>query len=75
VGIAFQEGEHILIADTPEAFASAVVQVLTDRNAGDRLRAAGRRWAEERYDWRRIYGAWDEVYQRLLAGTMSGGHR
>ena len=74
-GIAFREGEHILIADTPEAFASAVVQVLADRNVGDRLRAAGRRWVEERYDWRRIYGAWDGVYQRLLAGTMPGGHR
>jgi glycosyltransferase involved in cell wall biosynthesis len=74
-GIAFQEGENILIADAPEAFASAVVQVLTDGNAGDRLRAAGRRWAEEHYDWRRIYGAWDEVYQRLLAGTMPCGYR
>jgi glycosyltransferase involved in cell wall biosynthesis len=74
-GIVFQEGENILIANTPEAFASAVVQVLTDRSVGDRLRAAGRHWVEERYNWRRIYSAWDEVYQRLLAGTTQCGYR
>jgi glycosyltransferase involved in cell wall biosynthesis len=74
-GIDFREGESILIADSPQDFASAVVQVLTDQQVGGRLRAAGRRWAEERYDWRRIYGAWDEVYQRLLPGTMHRGRR
>ena len=64
-GIAARNGENILIADSPEAFASAVVQVLNDKQLGGRLRAAGRRWVEEQYDWRRVYGAWDEVYEHL----------
>jgi glycosyltransferase involved in cell wall biosynthesis len=51
-----------------------VVQVLTEQEVAGRLRAAGRRWAEERYDWRRIYGAWDKVYQRLLPETMRRGN-
>jgi glycosyltransferase involved in cell wall biosynthesis len=72
-GIAFREGESILIADSPQDFASAVLQVLTDREVGDRLRAAGRRWAEQRYDWRHIYGAWDEIYDRLLSGSNRHG--
>jgi sugar transferase (PEP-CTERM/EpsH1 system associated) len=73
-GIEFRDGESILIADSPHDFASAVVQVLTEQEVAGRLRAAGRRWAEERYDWRRIYGAWDKVYQRLLPETMRRGN-
>ena len=23
---------------------------------------SGRRWVDEHYDWRRVYGQWDEVY-------------
>ncbi len=64
-GIAARNGEDILIADSPEAFASAVVQVLSDEQLGRRLRAACRRRVEEQYDWRRVYGAWDEVYAHL----------
>jgi glycosyltransferase involved in cell wall biosynthesis len=65
-GIAYRDGENILIADSPEAFASAIARVMAEGEAGARLRAAGRRWVEEHYDWRRVYGAWDEVYERLL---------
>lgn len=64
-GLVARHGENILIADSPEAFASAVVQVLTDEQLGRRLRAGGRRWVEEQYDWHRVYGAWDEVYEHL----------
>lgn len=61
-GIEYLEGENILIADDPEAFAAAVVRVLRDGGLNAALRVNGRRWVEERYDWRRIYPAWDEVY-------------
>lgn len=61
-GIEYREGENILIADDPEAFAAAVVRVLRDGGLNAALRVNGRRWVEERYDWRRIYPAWDEVY-------------
>jgi glycosyltransferase involved in cell wall biosynthesis len=65
-GIDIRDGENIRIADSPEAFAVAVVEVLTDRDANARLRVAGRRWVEDHYHWRRVYGAWDDVYDRLL---------
>jgi glycosyltransferase involved in cell wall biosynthesis len=65
-GIAVRDGENILIADSPERFAAAVVQVLQDGGLQARLRSNGRRWVEERYDWRHVYGAWDEVYEQLL---------
>ena len=66
-GIDIQEGENILIADTADRFAQALVEAVSDAELQWRLRANGRRWVEERYDWRRIYPAWDEVYDGLLS--------
>ena len=66
-GIAVRDGENILIADTPDTFAQAVVRVLQDPTLGERFRQNGRRWVEERYNWRRIYARWDDVYSRLVS--------
>jgi len=38
------------------------VRLLRDREQGQRIGQAGRRWAEQRYDWRTVYRAWDQVY-------------
>jgi glycosyltransferase involved in cell wall biosynthesis len=61
-GIETRPGENILIADTPADFAQAVVRLLRDREEGQRIAQAGRRWAEQRYNWRTVYRAWDQVY-------------
>jgi len=61
-GIRYIDGENILIADTPEQFAQAVVRVLCDPQLAQRLRENGRRWVETQYNWRRVYEAWDEIY-------------
>ena len=66
-GIAVRDGEDILIADTPDTFAQAVVRVLRDPTLGERFRQNGRRWVEERYNWRWVYTRWYEVYGRLLS--------
>lgn len=62
-GIQYREGENILIADDAQSFAAAVVQVLQDRAMNHSLRENGRRWAEEKYSWQRVYPEWDQVYQ------------
>jgi glycosyltransferase involved in cell wall biosynthesis len=72
-GIDIEDGQNILIADSPAAFATAVVQVLTDPDVSHRLRSAGRRWVEKHYDWRRVYGVWDDIYDRLLARESRSG--
>jgi len=66
-GIAVRDGDNILIADTAKTFAQAVVRLLQEPTLGERLRQNGRRWVEERYNWRRVYARWDEVYSRLIA--------
>ena len=65
-GISYQDGDQILLADTPDLFGQAVQRLLADEGLRARLRANGRKWVEDRYDWRQVYGAWDQVYDHLL---------
>jgi glycosyltransferase involved in cell wall biosynthesis len=67
-GIETRPGENILIADTPAAFAQATVRLLQNPDKGQRLAQAGRRWAEQHYNWRTVYRLWDQVYAVLGAG-------
>jgi len=62
-GIDAQHEKNILIADTPKAFAEATVSVLTNPNVSRQLRDGGLRTVEDRYDWRKVYRAWDLVYK------------
>jgi len=64
-GIEVRAGENILLADEAQSFADAVLRLVNDTGFNQRLRQQGRNWVEEKYDWRRIYTAWDEVYSGL----------
>ena len=65
-GIEIQDGENILIADSPAGFADAVVRLLEDTQFQAQLASNGRSWVEDHYDWRSVYGQWDQVYADLL---------
>lgn len=67
-GLLARDGENLLLADTPELFARAVVRVLREPTLAARLAEGGRRTVEANYDWRRVYPAWDDVYERALVG-------
>ena len=64
-GIDLHDGEDILIANSPGAFAEAVVRVLTDMELNRRMRAQGRAWVEANYAWRNVYQRVDQIYARL----------
>jgi polysaccharide biosynthesis protein PslH len=67
-GIQVRDGENILLADSPQDFAAAVVRVLTDDGLAAALRANGRCWVETHYNWRTVYpAAVDAVYEQLVA--------
>jgi glycosyltransferase involved in cell wall biosynthesis len=51
-GLDLVPGEHLLIADEPRSFADAVLAILDDAALRSRLRASGRQFVEEHYDWR-----------------------
>lgn len=61
-GMQVRDGENILVADTPAAFAHAVVRILRDRAFGDYLAECGRRWVKKNYDWQVVYQKLDEIY-------------
>src|SRR3989304_6090235 len=50
-GLEIRSGEHLLIADTPEAFAENVIRVLRDPALRKGITDRARRMVEEKYDW------------------------
>jgi glycosyltransferase involved in cell wall biosynthesis len=62
-GIRYTDSENILIRDDAEGFAEAIIRLLQDQEMNRKLRQNGRRWVEEKYDWERVYPAWEEVYR------------
>ena len=54
-------GRDLILADEPEAFASATVSLLNDAAKREELGSAARRFAA-RYDWRNIVPLMEEVY-------------
>ncbi len=53
-GIAVRDGDHLLLADTPEAFAGKVVGLMQDNDLQNSLRVNGRRLVEQEYSWRAV---------------------
>jgi glycosyltransferase involved in cell wall biosynthesis len=58
-------GEHCLLADDPAEFASAVLHLIDDPAAGQRLGAAGRMLVCERYDWSALVPQLEALYTQL----------
>ena len=71
-GLDLVDGEHLLLADDPSSFASAVVRVLHDPELRERLSVAGRRVVEEHYDWRSQAPRFQELLQSALAVQGAG---
>lgn len=61
-GIAAVDGVQLRVAEEPETFARAVLELLADTGERLRLAAAGRRLVEEQYD----YGVLGERLERVL---------
>jgi polysaccharide biosynthesis protein PslH len=53
-GLAVRDDEHLLLANTPAAFAEAVVRLLNDPATGRRLADNARQYISENHDWSRI---------------------
>ncbi|MDE0891288.1 MAG: glycosyltransferase family 4 protein [Planctomycetota bacterium] len=68
-GIDCVDGEHLLLADTPEEQAAAISRLLADDELARSLGAAGRSLASERYDWPLIGRGLVEIYEELIAIT------
>jgi polysaccharide biosynthesis protein PslH len=65
-GLAAEDGENILVRDTPEAFARAVIDVLKDAQLRSALERGAREIAESRYEWDLIGESLTSQYLGLL---------
>ncbi len=66
-GIEAQSGRDLLVAETPEEEARAVLRLIVDRPAAEAIGASARRCVESAYRW--------EVRLRPLADILSAGER
>ena len=79
-GIDVQHNQHLLIADDAEAFALAVVQLMSDAELCHRLGKAGRELAVAQYSWVSIVEHLEQFYSDALnkkkvslAGSKASG--
>jgi hypothetical protein len=71
-GLDVHDGRDILLADTPESFASAVVRVLRDDALRRRLEDAALALAA-RYDWSSIAEQFEAILARAMASAPTAG--
>jgi glycosyltransferase involved in cell wall biosynthesis len=70
-GIGVNHQQEMLLADTPEAFSSAILRLIDDLRGGGVLRrqlgATARSFVEARYDWRQIVPRLEAVYDQVIS--------
>jgi polysaccharide biosynthesis protein PslH len=66
-GLAVESGKHLLVADSPVAFAEAVVRILQDRALRDQIAENAYRLVGEQYDWKETVPRFLELVQRTAA--------
>lgn len=65
-GLGAVDGEHMLLRDTPRAFAEAIIELLENPALGERLGRQGRAWVEENHAWTSSAARLREVYNQLI---------
>lgn len=63
-GLPVTNGRDLLIADTPEQFAAAIVSLLRDPARREQLERSARALVVDRYDWSAVAGQLEEALAR-----------
>lgn len=66
-GIGAGDRRELLLADTPERFAHAVLELFTDADLRSRLGTAARRFVEERWTWEKPFLELERAWLEALA--------
>lgn len=66
-GLAAEPGRDVLIADTPQSFAQAVLRLLQDAALRDTIRQNARNMVANRYDWQAIGAAFSDMLEATHA--------
>jgi glycosyltransferase involved in cell wall biosynthesis len=65
-GIAYTNGEDILIADDPESFAGKVCELLEDKEKSKFIGRNARRLVEKEYSINVVWRKWEKLYVKLI---------
>ena len=65
--LSVRNGEHLLVADEPKAFADAVVRILHDDALARRLGQNGRKYVENHHNWDEKARQLEETYHKAVA--------
>lgn len=65
-GLDAVEGEHMLLRDTPQAFADAIVALLDDPSRAEAIGRAGREWVVGNHAWTRSAELLRAAYEKLI---------
>ena len=71
-GLAVGNGEHLLIADTPEALTNACITLLQDKELAHRLTHNARQLVLEQYDAQVAFQALDAAYEKAVTYRIFG---
>jgi sugar transferase (PEP-CTERM/EpsH1 system associated) len=66
-GLPVTDGEHVMLADEPQAFARAVVQLMRDADRRARLESAARALVVEHYDWSAVASELEDALVTIAA--------
>jgi glycosyltransferase involved in cell wall biosynthesis len=62
-------GRDLLVADTPQAIAGAVMTLLADQTLRQEIGRAGRRYVQTYHDWKIAAERLEEIYRETIAGA------
>lgn len=65
-GLELRDGVHVRLADTAEAFAQAILDLLEDPDSASALSRAGREHVAKRFDWRVLAPRLEALYSSIL---------
>ncbi len=72
-GLGVRAGEQVLLAESDEAFAAAIVQLLSDPAQRAALAGRARAWACANLSWERPVAAYEALHRRLLSTSTPIG--
>ncbi|NLG28451.1 MAG: glycosyltransferase, partial [Chloroflexi bacterium] len=70
-GLALRAGEHMLLADTPAAFAEHTVRLLQRPEVGEQMAARARAHVEAHYDWTPIGQRFVDLVEQVVAARRA----
>lgn len=66
-GLGAADGEHMLIRDTPQAFAEGILTLLDQPDTGQQMGSAGRAWVVAKHAWSHSAEQVRQAYEALMA--------